>query len=53
MSNLNVPNFQFSEVDVFAILSAIALPRARVSTLSVVLVIVKGPNEELADESLG
>jgi len=37
---------------VFSTLSAIALALARVSTLSVDEVTVKGPNEELADELL-
>jgi hypothetical protein len=53
MSSLNVPSFQFCEVEVFSILSAMARALARVSTLSVELVIVKGPNEELALLSLG
>ena len=48
MSSLNVPSFQFSELEVFSIFNAIARALARVSTLSVELVIVKGPNEELA-----
>ena len=53
MSSLNVPSFQFCELEVFSILSAIARARARVSTLVVVESIVKGPNEELASELLG
>jgi hypothetical protein len=53
MSSLNVPSFQFSEVEVFSILIAIARALARVSTLSVEVVIVKGPNEELAEVSFG
>ena len=53
MSSLNVPSFQFCELEVFSIFNAIARARARVSTLSVELVIVKGPNEELAALLLG
>ena len=53
MSSLKVPSFQFCETAVFSILSATALALARVSTLPVEVVIVKGPSEELAAVSLG
>ena len=53
MSSLNDPSFQFWETAVFSIFKAIARALARVSTLPVELVIVKGPSEELAAESLG
>ena len=53
MSNLKVPNFQLVSTAVLDIVRAIALPLARVSTLSVPDVIVNGPNDELAATSLG
>jgi len=53
MSSLNVPSFQSCDVEVFSTLNAMALALARVSTLSVEVVIVKGPNEELAAVLLG
>jgi hypothetical protein len=47
MSNLKVPNFQLVSTAVLDIVRAIALALARVSTLSVVVVTVNGPNDEL------
>ncbi len=53
MSNLKVPNFQLWLVVVFAILSAIALALARVSTFLVDDETVNGPKAELACCSFG
>ena len=53
MSNLKVPNFQLVSTAVFDIVNATALALARVSTLSVLVVTVKGPNDELAAALLG
>ena len=41
------------KLEVFCIFNAMARALARVSTLSVELVIVKGPNEELAAAIVG
>jgi hypothetical protein len=52
ISNLKVPNFQLLSTAVLDIVRAIALPLARVSTLSVEDDTVKGPNDELVAASL-
>ena len=53
MSSLNVPSFQSCEAAVFSTFNATARALARVSTLSVELVIVKGPNGDVAAVLLG
>ena len=53
MSNLNVPSFQCCVVLVLSTFKDIARALARVSIFVVLVVDVKGPNEELACESVG
>ena len=53
MSNLKVPTFQCCAKPVFDIFKAMARARALVSIFVVDEVISKGPNEELASESVG
>jgi hypothetical protein len=53
MSSLKVPNFQSCDVPVLAIFKETARALARVSTLVVLELIVKGPRGELACELLG
>ena len=53
MSNLNVPNFQLVSKALLDIVKATALALALVSIFLVLVVIVKGPKDELAEESFG
>jgi hypothetical protein len=53
MSNLKVPSFQCCPILVLSTFKAIALALALVSILSVLVVVVKGPKDELACASVG
>ena len=53
ISNLKVPSFQCCPVLVLSTFKDIALALARVSIFVVLVVVVKGPKDELACESVG